>query len=53
MTRPDGTTNVTDYNADDTVADQKDGKGNKIISYGYALSVNVRRGAHHRGINEP
>ncbi len=35
VTRPDGTTNVTDYNADDTVADQKDGKGNAIISYGY------------------
>lgn len=26
---------VTDYNANNTVADQKDGLGNKIISYGY------------------
>ena len=34
-TRPDTTTTVTDYNADGTVADQKDGKGNAIITYGY------------------
>jgi YD repeat-containing protein len=26
---------VTDYNSDGTVADQKDGKGNAIVSYGY------------------
>jgi RHS repeat-associated protein len=34
-TRADGTTNVTDYNADGTVADQKDGKSNAILTYGY------------------
>ncbi len=26
---------VTDYNGDGTVADQKDGKGNEILAYGY------------------
>jgi len=29
------TTLVTDYNADGTVADQKDGKGDTVASYGY------------------
>ena len=35
VTRPDTTTTVTDYNADNTVAYQEDGKSNKIISYRY------------------
>jgi RHS repeat-associated protein len=34
-TRPDSTTQVTDYNDDSTVLDQKDGKGNAILTYGY------------------
>ncbi len=34
-TRPGGSTLTTDYNADGTVSDQKDGKGNAILSYGY------------------
>jgi RHS repeat-associated protein len=32
---PPANARVTDYNPDGSVADQKDGKGNKIISYGY------------------
>ena len=35
VNRADGTTLTTDYNADGTVLDQKDGKGNAILSYGY------------------
>jgi RHS repeat-associated protein len=34
-TRPDSTTQVTDYNDDGTVKDLKDGAGNKITSYAY------------------
>src|ERR1019366_1361534 len=34
-TRPDTTTAVTDYNNDGTVLDQKDGKSNAILTYGY------------------
>jgi RHS repeat-associated protein len=34
-TRPDSTTQVTDYNSDGTVQDQKDGKGNTILAFGY------------------
>ena len=33
--RPDGTTLLTDYNPDGTVLDEKDGKGNAILSFGY------------------
>ena len=33
--RPDTTTLTTDYNADGTVLDQKDGKNNAILTYGY------------------
>lgn len=32
---PPANARVTDYNADGTVKDQKDGKGNAILSYGY------------------
>ena len=33
--RPDNTTLLTDYNPDGTVLDEKDGKGNAILSFGY------------------
>jgi len=33
--RPDSTTLLTDYNPDGTVLDQKDGKGNAILTFGY------------------
>jgi RHS repeat-associated protein len=33
--RPDGTTVLTDYNPDGTVLDQKDGKANTILTFGY------------------
>ena len=35
------TTLTTDYNADGTVADQKDGKGNAVLSYGYDALARV------------
>jgi RHS repeat-associated protein len=33
--RPDTTTLTTDYNLDGTVQDQKDGKSNALVTYGY------------------
>ena len=35
VTRADSTTQITDYNPDGTVLDQKDGKNNAILTYGY------------------
>ena len=35
VNRADGTSLATDYNADGTVLDQKDGKNNAILTYGY------------------
>jgi len=35
VTRADGTTLITDFNADGTVADQKDGRGNTTLGYTY------------------
>jgi YD repeat-containing protein len=40
-TRPDATTQVTDYNDDGTVLDQKDGKGNAIMTYAYDHQARV------------
>lgn len=35
LQRPDGTVLTTDYNADGTVHDQRDGRNNPILTYGY------------------
>jgi RHS repeat-associated protein len=40
-TRPDSTTQVTDYNADGSVEDQKNGAGTTIMAYGYDANGRV------------
>ncbi len=41
LQRPDTTTLTTDYNLDGTVQDQKDGKNNAILTYGYDALARV------------
>ena len=41
VTRADGTTKITDFNADGSVLDQKDGKGSVIATYGYDSQARV------------
>jgi RHS repeat-associated protein len=41
VTRADTTTVVTDYNPDGTVLDQRDGKGNAILTYAYDALARV------------
>jgi RHS repeat-associated protein len=43
VTRPDSTTQVTDYHDDGTVLDQKDGAGHAIQTYGYDHLARVNR----------
>ncbi len=47
--RPDTTTLTTDYNLDGTVQDQKDGKNNAILTYGYDALARVTAGTDALG----